>query len=104
VTAVWADRQDWILHAACAGCDPEAWTIPPSGGNQGPSRPILTDENHAAIRVCESCPVRVGCARYALAVYPSGVILAGVPLFRGRRGPRSRDSVKKLHAIVGGVA
>ena len=49
------DMVRWVGRAACAGHDPALWF--PEGG-------ASADD---AIAVCETCPVRVQCARWALA-------------------------------------
>ncbi len=46
---------DWMLLAACRGTDPDA-----------PFASEGSDEEAAFIAVCEGCPVREACLRYAL--------------------------------------
>lgn len=49
--------EPWQVEAACAEVGPMPWDTWPGS---------LTQLNMEAIRICESCPVRVTCLEYAL--------------------------------------
>jgi hypothetical protein len=57
----------WVLRAACASEDPKWWDC----------RPVVTDENKAAIRICLGCPVRQDCYDDAVRHRDEGVIRGG---------------------------
>ena len=90
---------DWKRFAACRGLglDTDAWGLPDGAGRKWDHDGL----NKAAIRICRNCPVRVACARYALAPpWPVGVILAGVPVRGDSQGGRSAYSVAALERIA----
>lgn len=93
-------RRDRRLHdrAACAG-HPD---LPPRAWEPGDDRHLDRDLHHAAVAVCESCPVVALCAADELAGPRSvGVIRAGVY----RPGGSSHSpSTAALEAIADGVA
>lgn len=62
---------DWMRHAACASHDPELW-FPDEHG--GPNR------GRRAIEICNTCPVTVACAAYAIKLGMRTGIWAGVRL------------------------
>lgn len=89
--------QEWAHAAACRGLDTEAWVLPDYSSG-------LTDENRLAIRICRDCPVIKACARYALRVWPVGMIHAATPIRRNHGLVRSATSENALHAIIGDAA
>ncbi len=49
--------EDWRVHAACRGADPEIWFPVKSAAS----------ESEQAARICRGCPVRAQCLHHALA-------------------------------------
>ena len=90
--------QPWAPDAACLHLDPEAWALPDETTS-------MTDDNRWAIRICHGCPVIRDCARYALRVWPTGMIHAATPIRRSQSDTqRSAISVAQLNAIIGDAA
>ncbi|MBO3128481.1 WhiB family transcriptional regulator [Dermatophilus congolensis] len=64
-----ADIWDWQLHAACRDADPAIFFHPE--GERGSAR---RNRDHAAQKICASCPVQPQCREHALDVNePYGV-------------------------------
>ena len=61
---------DWRDQASCRaeGIDPDEW-FPISGDPK---------DSIAAVRVCQSCPVRLQCLAYAIQIKPTAGIWAGI--------------------------
>lgn len=74
--------RSWMADAACRGADPEAF-FPQS---RGPSDPF-------AVRICQSCPVREACLRYAEATGASFGIWGGLNTEQRNRRRREQQGV-----------
>jgi WhiB family redox-sensing transcriptional regulator len=67
----WGERRgdvpqpDWTL-AACRGCDPNLWH-PSKGEDQRPAK-----------QICARCPIREGCAAYAIGAQETFGIWGGM--------------------------
>lgn len=59
--------REWMLHAACRGCDPEAFFPHPKD----------KQAQREATAICRECPVIGECARYAKALRVTDGVWAG---------------------------
>lgn len=79
---------DWRDKASCSGADPELW-FPKSGREEAADR---------AIRICNSCPVREQCLKFAVDNEIDFGIFGGVTArqrYPGRAKPRQYSTVEK---------
>lgn len=98
----WLDWDDLRVRAACARTrNHHAWELDTVKGRH---MTYLSEDNHAAVRVCRTCPVRRRCAEFALATWPVGLICAGVAVHNDRHGQPAPDAVRALQQITGVAA
>jgi hypothetical protein len=76
----------WWHRAACRNHDPDWWEVKHRG-------------NAEAIRICQTCPVKVECERDALALGAEGSIRAGQRF--GRRGPGTSGEFRTATCCCG---
>lgn len=72
-----AQDSSWVVHAACAGTRPNLWFTE------------LGEPVDKAVEVCQSCPVRRPCLRYAVVTNQDEDTWGGLPA-RPRRELRRR--------------
>ncbi len=66
-----AEPEQWRLHAACAGHDPDWWTAAGQGDPSGRAN------NRRAIAICDRCPVAAQCLDYGTRTGSVGMIYGG---------------------------